>query len=155
MVAYYLDASAAVKLYVLEAGSDWLHTLLFASGQSPMVLSSHLLRIEVWSAFARRLRERSITAAEHARANDWFVEHRHTLYRFAPVSELAIQQAGVLIEHHPLRAYDAMHLATALVANQELLANNLASLTFISADNHLLNAAAAEGLAVDNPNHHA
>jgi len=46
------------------------------------------------------------------------------------------------------------HLATAVVTNQRLLANNLVPLIFLSADNRLNNAASAEGLAVDNPNHH-
>ena len=47
-----------------------------------------------------------------------------------------------------------MHLATALVTNQRLLANNLAPLIFLSADNRLNDAASAEGLTVDNPNQH-
>jgi uncharacterized protein len=39
-----------------------------------------------------------------------------------------------------------------LIANQQLLANKLAPLTFLSADDRLNRAAVAEGLAVDNPN---
>jgi predicted nucleic acid-binding protein len=42
MNTYYLDTSAAVKLYVLEAGSDWLLRLL-APERSPVVSSSHLM----------------------------------------------------------------------------------------------------------------
>jgi hypothetical protein len=39
-----------------------------------------------------------------------------------------------------------------VIANQQLLANNLAPLTFLSADDRLNRAATAEGLAVENPN---
>jgi predicted nucleic acid-binding protein len=56
MNACYLDTSAAVKLYVSEVGSGWLLRLL-VSGQLPIILSSRLLRVELWSTFARRLRE--------------------------------------------------------------------------------------------------
>ena len=104
-MTYYLDTSAAVKLYVIEVGGDWLrHTL--ASAQLPVVLSSHLLRVEMWSAFARRLREGSVTSEEHARMCDLFAEHRQTLYRFVSPVEAVIQRACELIERHPLRGYD-------------------------------------------------
>lgn len=63
MSHYYLDSSAAVKLYVAQAGADWLHGLLL-NEPSVAVLSSHLLRVELWSAFARRHREGNLSAAE-------------------------------------------------------------------------------------------
>jgi hypothetical protein len=65
-----------------------------------------------------------------------------------------IDQATRLLERHPLRAYDAIHLAMALIANEQLLTNNLSPLTFLSADQRLNEVAVVEGLAVDNPNHY-
>ncbi|MEW5958023.1 MAG: type II toxin-antitoxin system VapC family toxin, partial [Chloroflexota bacterium] len=60
MSHYYLDSSAAVKLYVAETGSDWLRDLLLV--EPPVaVLSSQLLRVELWSAFARRQREGTLS----------------------------------------------------------------------------------------------
>jgi hypothetical protein len=59
-----------------------------------------------------------------------------------------------LLERHPLRASDAIHLATALTSNQLLSNGDLPALTFLCADDRLLDAAMAEGLGVDNPNHH-
>jgi phosphoheptose isomerase len=58
------------------------------------------------------------------------------------------------LERHPLRGYDAMHLATALAVRQSLQRQGLPTLIFISADDNLNTAASAEGLAVDNPNDH-
>ena len=136
-----------------EVGSDWLR-LLLSTNQSPVIVSSHLLRVEMWSAFARRLREGSVTPDEHTRIHDLFAQHRHTLYRFAPLDETVIQSACRLIEHHPLRGYDAVHLATAMVINQRLVDTGEEELLFLSADNHLNDAATAEGLTVDNPNDH-
>jgi len=70
---------------------------------------------------------------------------------------LAVVDLGcALLERHPLRAYDAMQLATALGAGHFLEAQGYASasLTFLSADDRLNRAAAAEGLAVDTPAQH-
>jgi hypothetical protein len=46
------------------------------------------------------------------------------------------------------------HVAAALEANSRLTVLGAPPLTFLSADNALLAAAAAEGLAIDNPNLH-
>jgi predicted nucleic acid-binding protein len=63
--------------------------------------------------------------------------------------------ACVLLERHPLRGYDAIHLATVLTVQQSLQRQGLPTLTFLSADDHLNQAAITEGLAVDNPNNHS
>jgi len=65
-----------------------------------------------------------------------------------------MNMACALLERHPLRAYDALHLATALSVNRWLVEAGEKGLTFLSADACLNDAAAAEGLAVDNPNDH-
>jgi predicted nucleic acid-binding protein len=153
MSTFYLDTSAAVKLYVSEAGSDWLRHLRITD-QSHIVVSSHLLRVELRSAFARRLREESVTLEAYARMSDWFAEHRHMLYRFVPADEVIIRSACELIEHYPLRGYDAVHLATALIVNRWLIEAGEEGLTFLSADVRLNDVAAAEGLVVDNPKDH-
>ena len=55
---------------------------------------------------------------------------------------------------HPLRAYDAVQLATAWSLNRDLVNDGEAPLTFICADDRLLAVAQVEGLRTDNPNHH-
>ena len=57
-----------------------------------------------------------------------------------------------VIQRHPLRAYDAVQLASALILNSALIADKLSPLTFVSADNVLCEAAQAEGLPTENPN---
>jgi predicted nucleic acid-binding protein len=134
-------------------GSDWLHHLLAAEPE-PLLLSSLLLRIEMRSAFARRLREGTVTPKDYAEMCHLFDVHRSALYRLSPVEEAVIQQACISIEHHPLRAYDAVHLATALLIHRQLLDAGASPLVFLAADDHLVAVAQAEGLAVDNPNDH-
>jgi hypothetical protein len=65
-----------------------------------------------------------------------------------------VDLACQLLERHPLRAYDATHLATALSAQEFLAKKDHPDLTFLSADERLNDAAKAEDLTVDNPNHH-
>ena len=47
-----------------------------------------------------------------------------------------------------------MHLATAITLNTALIEAELPSLTFVSADEVLCEAARGEGLPADNPNEH-
>ena len=63
-----------------------------------------------------------------------------------------IDSAIQFTRRQKLRGYDAIHLACALALNQPLAENDLPALTFVAADGDLLAAAAAEGLATDNPN---
>ena len=153
MTTYYLDTSAAVKLYVQEIGSGWLKELL-VTPRPPVVVTSHLLRVEMWSAFARRLREHTVNATEYNEICALFAEDRQNLYRFTPINEAAIQNACEYVERYPLRAADAIHLAAALTTNRQLLNARKRGLVFLCADDRLLQAAAAEGLATDNPNSH-
>ena len=154
MTTYYVDTSAAVKLYVDEVGSQWLRRQIQVT-DIPSVLSSQLLQVEMWSAFTRRMHDASVTTADYQDMCQLFNCHRYTLYRLAVLNESVIQLACNLIEQHPLRGYDAVHLATALNSHRLLVAYERPGLTFLSADKRLNAAAAAEGLRVDNPLDHA
>ena len=63
-----------------------------------------------------------------------------------------VSLARMLAQQHPLRAYDAVQLSTALQLNQDLIGRGHEPLTFICADVQLLNIARAEGLLAENPN---
>jgi len=111
--------------------------------------------VEVISAFVRRVRDGSLTPEEFAAVRDAFRGDCLDEYQIMPPTMAIIDLACTLLERHPLRAYDATtHLATALSAQQFLLAQGYPPLTFLAADDHLNRAATAEGMAVDNPNHH-
>jgi predicted nucleic acid-binding protein len=154
MTTYYLDTSAAVKLYVPEVGSDWLRGCVGLE-QEPAVLSSLLLRIEMQSAFSRRLRDGTVTSDEYADMSHLFDIHRSAVYRLSPVNETVVQLACDLVGRYPLRSYDAAHLATAVLINEQLLDAEAQALPFLSADDRLNATASAVGLQVDNPNNHS
>jgi uncharacterized protein len=151
---YYLDASALVKCYVHETGSEWLRSLL-SSPQAEFSFTSRMTIVEVISAFARRLREGALTAAEFATAENAFRSDCLHDYQIMPPTLEIVDRACSLLRRHPLRAYDATHLASALSAQKFLETEGRPLLVFLSADDRLTAAASAEGLAVDNPNQHA
>ena len=94
--------------------------------------------VEVISAVSRRRREGTVTSRT-ARAIRLLLD-RHCAREYIIVEltpDIAVRAAG-LLERHPLRAYDALQLATVLESNTRITAAQLPALTFISADNRLL-----------------
>ncbi|MDY7075953.1 MAG: type II toxin-antitoxin system VapC family toxin [Chloroflexota bacterium] len=153
MNSYYLDTSALVKHYVDEVGSDWIHSLI-KSTPRPLLIVSHLVSVEVFSALARRLRKGSLITADYERTKIAFRRDYLSRYQIVIVTVSIVDTAYGLLDRHALRAYDATHLAVALEANRSLVTRGHAALEFLSADDRLNQAASAEGLMVDNPNHY-
>ena len=149
----YLDTSALLKRYVAETGSEWVRGLLTSSGAST-AFTSHLTVVEATCAFARRRREGFLSAKDHVEillALDYDVAH---WYNVLEVTRNVVDTARTFANEHPLRAYDAVHLATAWLANKQLVQGSQSPLTFICADDRLLTTAEAVGLLTDNPNRH-
>lgn len=149
----YLDSSALVKQYIAEVGSDWVKSLLTLD-RTPTVFTSNITVVEATCAFARRRREGTLSSQDHAQvlaAFDYDITYR---YNILDVDPMVVEIARQLANRHPLRAYDAVQLATAWLANQELVEAGRSPLTFICADDHLIAIAQTEGLLTDNPHHH-
>ncbi len=153
MSTYYLDTSALVKRYVDETGSSWLQTTL-ETPPRPSIILVQLAIVEMTSALMRRVREGAVSAPEYTQIQNAFLSDCLGHYELVAVVDDIINKANRLLEEHPLRAYDAIHLAAAVVSNQALVARDLPPLLFLSADDRLNQAASVEGLAVDNPNGH-
>jgi len=149
----YLETSALVKRYVVEVGSDWIRALL-KPDRTPTVFTSHLTVVEAVCAFARRRREGVLSPEHHARILTSFDYDSRYLYNLLAVAPAVVQTARTLANQHPLRAYDAVQLASAWLANEKLVQAGHPPLTFICADDRLLAVAQAEGLPTENPNLH-
>jgi hypothetical protein len=153
MPTYYLDTSALGKRYVEEAGSACIRSVTASSAENAL-LTARITMVEMYSALARRRREGSVPPEFCDKAAQAFADHSAAEYRFVELDIRLVTLARSLLNKHPIRAYDAVQLASALAANQALVLRDLPPLVFLSADERLLQAAAAEGLAVDNPNLH-
>jgi predicted nucleic acid-binding protein len=138
-VTRYFDASALVKRYVRETGSVMVRRLL----TSGIVATSRLSEVEVASGIIRRAREGAFTTARRDRA---LAALQRDMPAFAIV-ELIPDITGetrALLLRHPLRASDAIQLASCLYLQREL--NQ--PVPFVAFDQRLLDAARAEGVAV-------
>jgi len=151
MAHFYADSSALVKRHLPELGSLWIRHL--TDRRTGHVISTNRLSlVEVISAFNRRVRDGSLSATDYIVARGDFLARCRRLYRLNPITTTLINRTRDLLEHHPLRTYDALHLASALLTNDRLAETGLPALTFLAADDRLLVAAQFEGLSTDNPN---
>jgi predicted nucleic acid-binding protein len=62
LTIYFVDTSALVKRCVNETGSAWVVSWIAVEAGNVIVISE-LAIVEIFSAFARRVREGSLTAA--------------------------------------------------------------------------------------------
>jgi hypothetical protein len=150
MTVYFFDSSALVKRYVTETGTPWVRAVTLPSA-GHRIFIAYITPVETVSALARRKRDGNI-AARTSRAARLVVD-RHTLreYDVVQLSRLVIQRAEDLAEAYPLRAGDALQLASALEVQVKLAAANLPPLVFVSADVRLLTVAVSEGLPTHQP----
>src|SRR5216683_7214722 len=153
MPAYYFDTSALAKRYIVEVGSAWVQAIVAEqSGQT--IYTSVLTQPELVSALRRRVREGFLAASEAERLAEQVLEHMTQSYALAAITSSVITQACALLYRHPLRAYDALHLACALAIREAIAQQQWTGVLFVAADVPLLAAAAAEGFLVDNPLQH-
>ena len=158
----YLDTSALVKLYAEEPGSDEVRN---AARGARVVAVSEVGYVETRSALARKEREGLFSTEEHDVAVESLKRDFREVYLARPLTGEVIARAGELVRQHALRAYDAIHLATALAWREE--AGELAQLEpaqesqqesdelqvlLITYDSSLTEAAHKEGLAYE-PEH--
>jgi uncharacterized protein len=153
MPVFYFDSSAAVKRYVSEKGTAWVVNLFKPSAQN-VIYIAQITGVEVVSAISRRQRIGNLTKQAAQKSIARFKRDFQNKLRVLRLTNNVISSAMRLAEVHGLRGYDAVQLATALELANRFTANNLSSITFISADNQLNQAAQNEGLTVDNPNNH-
>ena len=139
----YLDTSALVKRFVEEKGSERVAAIVLRGGP---VATAKIAYAEVFAAFARRHREGAISQGRYARVRRNFAREWGAYVRI-DLHHDVLTRARDLIRRHPLRAYDAVHLATAL----DLQAALGESVVFVAADGSLLQAAEHERLDIVDP----
>jgi len=139
-VIVYIDASALVKRYVAERGSDEVIEL---TASAEIVATSVVSRAEVAAALARAARLGALEGDGARRARRRFSREWPDLAR-VPVTELLVSRAELLAWDYGLRGYDAIQLASA-VTWQESIGKDVVVATF---DRQLWEAAPDSGLQV-------
>jgi predicted nucleic acid-binding protein len=141
----YLDASAWVKRYYQEPGTEATQAL-FVEGA--VLACASLGPVEVLATLSRKQKARQISQAQLQQKRidleaDWqqFIQVQFS----AEVLEKALTLAADL----SLRGADAVHLASAIVLQQNL--PTLEGFRLVCCDNELLEAAQQMGITIFNP----
>jgi predicted nucleic acid-binding protein len=155
MSSYFLDTSGLVKRYVPETGHRWVRSLC-RRGVADNLYIAAIARVEVVAALCRIVRQTPprLDAADRDRLIARFRQHMRQQYDAVPVNDAVYTRAADLCRVHPLRAYDAVQLACTLTIRDEAVAAGVPAPIFVCADDVLLAAATAEGLAGENPHAH-
>jgi len=134
----YLDTSALIKRFVNEKGSSLVQSLV---EQREPVATAKIAYAEIFAGFARKLRAGHLPRNSYALACRQF-ERDWNGYVRVDLGDDVLFSARDLIQRHPLKGFDAVHLASALSLKNALGEE----ITFAAADKRLLQAAMAEKL---------
>lgn len=107
------------------------------------------------SAFARlnrevRIDQNDLKNAIHLFHNDW-----NNQYHIVELDAQVLEEACQLVQKYPIRAYDGVQLASAIVLLSYFQQARSANFTFVTADARLMEIARMTGLEVINPNNAA
>ena len=131
----FFDTSALVKRYVEEEGSEQVRTLC---AEADALGVSVLVVPELISTLCRLVREGRLSSEDYQSIKS-AVKADLSDADLCDLSQDVFRQALRSLEHHPLRALDALHVGSALIYQPDL---------FVSADRRQAYAVGREGLAV-------
>lgn len=131
----FLDTSAFAKRYVAEQGSDKVVELC---QQADSLVVSVICLPELISTLSRLLREKKLTKADFRKMkNDAMADLADV--DICQITPNVMVSVISLLESHPLRAMDALHVGCALAVAPDI---------FVSADHRQLSAARKAGLKI-------
>lgn len=131
----FLDTSAFAKRYVVEQGSDKLIALC---RQADSLVVSVICLPELISTLSRLVREKKLAKADYRKLKGEAMGDLADV-DICQITSGVIVSVVSLLESHPLRAMDALHVACALAVEPDL---------FVSADHRQLSAARKAGLKI-------
>lgn len=146
MSCFFLDSTAFVKLFVQEAGTDAIIRLMEATEDNRKLISAGT-PLEVYAAIKRRERSGAIAVEDsEAARNILRIEAARMVQQ--PLNPAVLEAARQLLDMHELRSGEALQLGAAIVAREMFQGMEI---TFVSADQRLLDAAKAEHFETLNP----
>lgn len=131
----FLDTSAFAKRYVAEPGSDKVSALC---QQADSLVVSVICLPELVSTLSRLVREKRISKAAYLKLKADVMADLADV-DICQMTPEVLTSVVSLLELHPLRALDALHVACALACKPEV---------FVSADHRQLSAAHKAGLKI-------
>ena len=148
MRIYCWDASALIKRYFIETGSDTVDAI-FAQISILEMITTPWGYTETFSILVRRLNEKILNQSSFSTASTALQSEvvYNSDFRFLPVSDKDIFASIATIYKHSLNATDSAILTT-ILEYQKSSGNEC---VLISCDKRLIRSAELEGLKVINP----
>jgi len=122
---------------VPETGSAWIQALS-AQETGNSLFIARITWVEVLSALARREWEGSLTPTDRTLIIQKFRSDLNDQYPVIEFDAKLAETAGQLVGQYPLRAYDAVQLASVLRIQPAFVTTQSTSLIFLTADNRLM-----------------
>lgn len=141
MATLFLDTSALVKLYFAEAGTAALERS--ASEHGTVLAISALGALEFRAAVRARVRQGALGMRSAEEALQHFAATVARTMLQQPLNDTVVVLGHALLDRHPLRAPDALQLASCIALHQSQRLNDL---RFVCSDRALLGAAEEEGV---------
>jgi predicted nucleic acid-binding protein len=143
---YFLEATAFAKLFVREQGTDELIRLMEAVEDNRKLISAST-PLEVYSAVRRRERSGDLSAEDATAALESLRLEAARMVQ-EPLNPAVLEAARQLLDRSSLRWPDTLQLAAAIVARDMFQGTEI---IFVSASQHLLEAAKSEGFHALDP----
>lgn len=143
---YFLEATAFIKLFVQEPGTDALIGMMEAAEDNRKLISAST-PLEIYAALRRRERAGDIAPEDAASALAVLrLESARMVQQ--PLNPGVLEAARELLDRNKLRWTDALQLGAAIAAREMFQGTEI---VFVSASPRLLEAAASEGFKVLDP----
>lgn len=151
----YVDSSALIKHYVRETGTDALNRAFAQESVNQNIFISTLGYAEILSTLARRSRENPRLKKETDSVRNQFEQDWKSVLTRIDLSDDVLAYVSKLVNAHPLKGADAVHLSSALWLQDTVAGGRSGKtsslVTFACSDRQLTDAAQAEGLSVFDP----
>jgi uncharacterized protein len=152
----YLDSSALIKHYQIERGTEELDKKLEAElATSGAVFTSVLTYAEIHAVFSRRARERLISPTECSEMQGNFDADWRSGFTHVPIDSSVLSFVRQIVNSHPLKGSDAIHLASALSMGDRVRHGRIARpaepVVIASSDRQMITAAINLQLEVFDP----
>lgn len=146
MSCYFLESTAFAKLFVQEPGTEGLIKLMESVEDNRKLIAASA-PLEVYSAIRRRARAGGISQDDANAALEILrIESARMVQE--PLNPAVLEAARQLLDRTELRWPDALQLGAAIVAREMFQGTEI---IFVSALQHLLDAARSEGFNVVDP----
>ena len=129
----FLDTSAFAKRYVAEQGSDKVMALCL---KADSLVVSVICLLELISTLSRLVREKKLAKADYRKLKGEAMADLADV-DLCQITAEVLASVVSLLESHPLRAMDAIHVACALTIKPDV---------FVSADHRQLSVARKAGI---------